>query len=162
MPMKYRHGHGRQGHQTPTYNSWHLMKQRCRNKNRHNWFRYGGRGIDYCERWESFQNFLHDMGERPHGMTLERKDNSMGYCEENCVWATPKHQQANTRTNRILFVDGHESIHMAALGRFLGMNPSSIQKHLRKHQGKARIRGYNVLDPKVVEWTGPEPLRYLL
>ena len=36
-------------------------------------------------RWLDFANFLADMGERPPGMTLERKDNDGPYASCNCI-----------------------------------------------------------------------------
>lgn len=82
------------------YNS---MVQRCTNPNSHAYGDYGGRGIYVCERWlESFENFFADMGSRPQGTSLDRRDNNLGYCPENCRWAT-KHEQANnTRANRVI------------------------------------------------------------
>lgn len=87
------HGMGK----TRTYNSWQRIRQFCYNPNCKKYPKYGGRGIKVCDRWlESFQNFLEDMGERPEGMTLDRKDNDKDYTPENCRWATPK-QQSNNR-----------------------------------------------------------------
>jgi hypothetical protein len=73
------------------------MKQRCSNPNNPRYSHYGGRGIGYCPSWESFDNFFSDMGEVPEGLTLERKDNELGYSKDNCVWATVAHQNANKR-----------------------------------------------------------------
>jgi hypothetical protein len=51
------------------------MIQRCTNKNYRQFTDYGGRGITICERWRfSFQAFASDMGPRPPGMTVERKN----------------------------------------------------------------------------------------
>lgn len=85
---------------TSTYRSWLKMRQRCYDKNNNRYETHGARGIKVCKRWKnSFQNFLDDMGVRPSGTSLDRKNNSKGYCKDNCRWATPK-EQANNRRKR--------------------------------------------------------------
>lgn len=84
---------------TRTRQSWVSMKRRCYNKNAHNYKWYGGRGIKVCDRWkDSFLNFLEDMGERPPGMTLDRKDPGGDYEPGNCRWADSHTQRVNRRT----------------------------------------------------------------
>lgn len=88
----------------PEYNVWNHMLQRCTNPRNRGYRNYGGRGIAVCDRWlNSFENFIADMGRRPsQELMLERKNNDGPYCPENCVWATRKEQNRNTRQNRLL------------------------------------------------------------
>lgn len=80
------------------YSIWHTMIQRCENPNTENYKYYGGRKIKVCRRWRnSFLNFLSDMGKRPIGKTLDRKNNYKGYYPFNCKWSTFKEQRANQR-----------------------------------------------------------------
>ena len=97
-----RHGHGKG---TPTYTSWVNMVRRCTDPKDVGYEKYGGAGITVCKRWLTFENFLADMGERPDGMTLDRKNGSKGYSKGNCRWATPVEQAAN-RTSSLLTTKG--------------------------------------------------------
>lgn len=59
---------------------------------------YGGRGIRVTESWKHFKNFALDMGLRPEEhLTLERKDNGLGYEKSNCIWASRSDQCVNRR-----------------------------------------------------------------
>lgn len=83
---------------TAEHKSWLAMKRRCYNKNYRDFECYGGRGITVCAEWrDSFEQFYTDMGPRPPGLTLERKENSLGYSKDNCVWATDTEQSRNRR-----------------------------------------------------------------
>lgn len=103
------HGHTRrlkeegrdQFGRTPEYRVWRSMQDRCNNPNHNSFPRYGGRGIEICERWRSFSNFLEDMGSRPSSRhSIERDDNNLGYSKDNCHWALPTEQQRNTRATK--------------------------------------------------------------
>lgn len=97
--LSTRHGHTTtaNGRRTPTYRSWCAMINRTTRPTCNAWKNYGGRGITVCERWESFDSFLADMGERPEGKTLDRIDVDGNYEPSNCRWATAAEQRANQR-----------------------------------------------------------------
>jgi len=100
------HGHTQGKVASPTYTSWMSMLARCRNPRNAAYADYGGRGIQVCIRWHDFELFLADMGERPDGMTLDRRDNDLGYYKSNCRWATVKVQQNNRRVCHYVTIDG--------------------------------------------------------
>ena len=77
--------HGMAG--TVLYTRWQAMKQRCNNPNTSFFDIYGGRGITYCEEWETFENFYADMGDSFfEGADLDRIDFNGNYCKGNCRW----------------------------------------------------------------------------
>lgn len=95
---------------TPEWSAWSNMLQRCGNPAAQAYRNYGARGITVCKRWQKFENFLADMGPRPEGLTLERKNNNKGYSPGNCVWATPEAQTRNTRASRYLTANGERKL----------------------------------------------------
>jgi hypothetical protein len=87
--------HGEAIARTSEYKTWDSMRHRCRHKARAD---YGGRGIMVCKRWDSFENFLADMGRRPSKQhSLDRINNDGNYEPDNCRWATKKQQAENRR-----------------------------------------------------------------
>lgn len=110
-----RHGHAAKNKQSLTYSTYLGMHTRCENENAINFERYGGAGVDVCERWKSgegnlsgFECFLKDMGERPAlEYSIDRIDNSKGYDVNNCRWASVREQVLNRRNTVMVDVSGY-------------------------------------------------------
>jgi len=79
------------------YECWVGIRQRCNNPNTDGYNDYGGRGIIVCERWDTYENFLADMGPRPIGHSIERIDNDGNYEPLNCKWIPLVDQPKNRR-----------------------------------------------------------------
>lgn len=100
--------HGLSG--SKLFNVWsHLMKRggvwKCSNPEDRKL--YVERGITICEEWWDFEVFYAwaiANGYR-EGLQIDRKDNSKGYCPENCHWVTPK-ENSNNRRNTLRLPDG--------------------------------------------------------
>lgn len=94
---------------SPEYVCWQNMKARCKNQNTNNFEKYGAKGVKICKRWENFNNFFEDMGNRPsENHSIDRIDPIGDYCKENCRWVLPFIQANNKVKSRILKYNGLE------------------------------------------------------
>lgn len=139
--------HGMTG--TPTWKSWESMVARCYRVTDPSYLRYGARGITVCDRWlQSFANFLEDMGERPEGMTLDRRNNKEGYSRDNCRWATPT-TQANNRSSNVLLRYKGRTLTVAQWADRLHLPSATIYNRLRK--------GWSVTDALTIDYRRRRP-----
>ena len=122
------HKHGMEG--TKTYNAWASMKKRCKNPSHKFYPQYGGRGISFDPAWESFESFLADMGTAPHGLTLDRVDNSLGYSKDNCRWTTQKTQCNNRRSNVFVEYAGKRQT-VAQWSEEIGLERKTLEYRIR-------------------------------
>ena len=117
---------------TPEYRVWTDMRTRCNNKNATSYDGYGGRGIKCCQRWDSFTNFLSDMGKKPSPIhTIERIDVNGGYEPMNCKWATKEAQAANKRNTIRKVVDG-ETKRIPELASDAGISRSGMWLRVKR------------------------------
>jgi hypothetical protein len=126
--------HGMDG--TPTCKAWRSMRSRCHNPSVKQYKRYGGRGIQVCDRWMSFDNFLADMGVRPDGLSLDRIDVNGNYEPSNCRWADAKVQANNRRNNLRVCVGGHV-LGVEQFAEHCGLTLSGARKRIHRDYKKA-------------------------
>jgi hypothetical protein len=84
------------------YHIWEAIIQRCLNPKNPNYENYGKRGINICDEWKIFENFLTwtTNSNYSDSLEIERINNNLGYFPENCIWSTRSIQCFNKRSGR--------------------------------------------------------------
>lgn len=116
---------------TRIHSIWSGIKSRCNDKSNEN---YGGRGISYDPRWETFEGFYEDMKEGYSEVkSIDRIDVNGDYCKDNCRWATKIQQARNTRDNLIVSYNGKD-VRLVDLYEELGCDIvySTVYNRIRK------------------------------
>lgn len=120
---------------TPTYRSWYSMHDRCINPANESYPHYGAKGVTVCQRWDSIEAFVADMGLRPDGMTIDRMDRTKGYEPGNCRWATDLEQQRNRDgvkggdgVAEAIRADVAGGMSQRACARLRGVNQSTVSR----------------------------------
>lgn len=123
--------HGRT--RDPVYRVWASMVERCNEPRCRAYPSYGGRGIQVCDRWLKFENFIRDMGERPEGSvryTVERVNNDLGYSKDNCKWATYE-EQANNKSANVRIEFNGRSLTFSQWCRELNISRSAMNHRFK-------------------------------
>lgn len=117
--------------ESPEYRAWGAMRERCRDPRCKSYYRYGGRGINVCDRWyDSFEAFYEDMGPRPStAHSVDRIDTFGDYEPSNCRWATIQEQQNNTRANVVVEFQGKRQT-LTQWARVLGIKSTTLATRL--------------------------------
>jgi hypothetical protein len=114
---------------TNTYSTWVSMKVRCLTPSNKDYPNYGAKGITVCQEWiDSFECFLKDMGNKPHGASLDRIDNTKGYYKGNCRWATRSEQQRNKSNSRSWLIKGRVFQTLSEAASFYKVTKTTIKR----------------------------------
>lgn len=110
--MPKRHGACRHRSATRLYRIWNAMNARCYVKTNKDYGFYGGRGIGVCDEWRhdyvafsewAYSNGYDDNAERGK-CTLDRINNDLNYCPENCRFTTMLEQSRNKRNTKFVTI----------------------------------------------------------
>jgi len=122
--------HGQTG--SPTHLTWCSMRDRCNNSAPEQYKRFGGAGISVSPHWDTFEQFYKDMGNRPEGLHLIRKDTSKNYSKKNCFWGELTSQTTNRKTNHFLTYQNHTRT-ISEWSKIVGIPASTIWSRIEKH-----------------------------
>ena len=90
------------------YRIWKSMKERCLREKHPKYSNYGGKGITVCSEWLKygpFREWAISSGYTDE-LSIDRKDNDLGYSPSNCQWKTVTEQNNNKRTNMVIHAWG--------------------------------------------------------
>ena len=94
---------------TRLYRIYKGMINRCYYKSCERYKAYGGRGINICDEWKndnkSFFKWALENG-YSESLTIDRINNDLGYCPNNCRWVTNEQQYKNKRQNIMITYSG--------------------------------------------------------
>lgn len=121
---------------TRLYSVWQGMIGRTTRPSASHFANYGGRGIKPDPDWLIFENFkawAEANGYADH-LSLERRDNDLGYGPDNCVWIARSDQNKNRRTNKMnqTRADELRALHATgehtskSLAERYGVSPASV------------------------------------
>jgi len=96
------HGESSSNHggRTPECQAYYSIQQRCYNPRTDAYQYYGAKGIE-CH-FESFEQFLNDIGRRPTPQHSVDRKNTRGHYEVGNVWWATRQEQARNKTNNHL------------------------------------------------------------
>lgn len=87
-------------------------------------------GVTICPEWEndylSFRKWALENGYSDE-LTIDRIDNTKGYCPENCRWITAKKQANNRRSNVYISYCGSDYT-LSEFADYLGLNVSTVKQ----------------------------------
>lgn len=143
-----RRKHGMHG--TRIYRIWAAMIKRTTSPNADNYQRYGGRGIQVCDQWRTFENFYADMGPSyGDGLSIDRIDNDGHYEPGNVRWATPAEQTRNRSVSVWIEWRGHRLI-CTEWADQLGLGRGALRRRLLRGWPTERALAEGV-DPTRIE-----------
>ncbi len=113
------------------YRIWTLMNQRCTNQRLAYYERYGGRDIQVCDEWKTFEVFADWAMKNGYkdDLSIDRINVNGNYEPENCKWSTNVEQQRNKRNNHFKTING-ETKTVAEWAEISGLPYKTLQRRI--------------------------------
>lgn len=124
--------HGQTG--TRLYRIWSNMKTRCFNPNTNRHHIYLDRGISICDEWKHDFNTFYEWSMcngYTDELTLDRKNNYLGYSPDNCRWVSYRTQSLNKRNVPVYEYKG-VCFYQADVPTLFGIKRTTFQARLRR------------------------------
>lgn len=138
-----KHGYNTRYKREPLYNVWVAMIQRCNYTGRKDSKYYSIKEIQVCNEWASFEKFRDwalSHGYK-NGLTIDRKDNSIGYNPDNCRFITIQEQQLNKSNVHLITYNGiTDSI--SGWAKRIGVSWSTLNNRLNKYKSIGKALGF--------------------
>lgn len=137
------------------YSIWKAMRARCNSKCNAN-STYQKKGIKVCSRWDSFYNFLNDMGRCPENHSMDRIDNNGDYSPENCRWATQTEQCQNRGTFNLVFTYQGKTQCLKQWARDLNIGYTTLYLRVKRNPSITAKELFTYQDPRTKKllWQG--------
>ena len=118
---------------TDIHRKWCQMRQRCNDPRCMPFKYYGAIGITVCPEWNSFEAFRdwsYANGYK-EGLSLDRINNEIGYCPDDCRWVL-REEQAGNRRNNLMFSHNGKTQNLKAWCDELGLNYPVIRQRIKR------------------------------
>lgn len=123
---------------TRIYETWRGMHNRCEDVNHKDYPLYSKKGITVCQEWNrsnkngliNFYNWAVDNGYED-SLTIDRKNNDLGYEPGNCQFVNDI-AQANNKSTNVRIEHNGENHTMAEWSRITGIPYSTISSRYKK------------------------------
>lgn len=116
------------------YGIYKNMISRCYREKDIHYKSYGMRGITVCDEWKedksTFFEWATSNGYKDN-LTIERKNNNLGYCKENCTWVTKEEQYKNKRQNIMITYNG-KTLCASDWSKLTGIDAQKIRWRYKK------------------------------
>lgn len=138
-----KHGDSVREKRSNLYTLWAAMVDRATNKNRKDSIYYSMKGVSICEEWKEYEVFKRWALENGYveGLSIDRKDNSKGYCPDNCRWIELRDQNKNKTNNRILEYNGRKMI-FSDWCREVNVSWNILNNRIKKGMSIGQALGY--------------------